>query len=99
MIDFTDTEKLEETPPPVPEGKTEIKDPGQEHTVNPDPSVPEVTTPPAEQAPPSNEPVPGSSNGNGAIYDPVFGWVVPGDVQQSTGDSDGDLNKQVGNMG
>ena len=40
------------TPPPVPEGKTEIKDPGQEHTVNPDPSVPEVTAPPAEQAPP-----------------------------------------------
>ena len=64
VIDFTDTEKPEETPPPVPEGKTEIKDPGQEHTVNPDPSVPEVTAPPAEQAPPSNEPVPGSSNGN-----------------------------------
>ena len=99
VIDFTDTEKPEETPPPVPEGKTEIKDPGQEHTVNPDPSVPEVTTPPAEQTPPSTEPAPGSSNGNGAIYDPVFGWVVPGNVQQSTGDSDGDLNKQVGNMG
>ena len=99
VIDFTDTEKPEETPPPVPEGKTEIKDSGQEHTVNPDPSVPEVTAPPAEQAPPSNEPVPGSSNGNGAVYDPVFGWVVPGNVQQSTGDSDGDLNKQVGNMG
>ena len=99
VIDFTDTEKFEETPPPVPEGKTEIKDPGQEHTVNPDLSVPEVTAPPAEQAPPSNEPVPGSSNGNGAVYDPVFGWVVPGNVQQSTGDSDGDLNKQVGNMG
>ena len=24
---------------------------------------------------------------------------LPGNVQQSTGDSDGDLNKQVGNMG
>ena len=35
VIDFTDTEKPKETPPPVPEGKTEIKDPGQEHTVNP----------------------------------------------------------------
>ena len=99
VIDFTDTEKPEDTPPPVPEGKTEIKDPGQEHAVNPDPSVPEVTAPPAEQTPPSNDPVPGSSNGNGAVYDPVFGWVVPGDVQQSTGDSDGDLNKQVGNIG
>ena len=32
VIDFTDTEKPEETPPPVPEGKTEIKDPGQEHS-------------------------------------------------------------------
>ena len=72
---------------------------GQGHAVNPDPSVPEVTAPPAEQTPPSNEPAPGSSNGNGAVYDPVFGWVVPGNVQQSTGDSDGDLNKQVGNMG
>ena len=86
VIDFTDTEKPKETPPPVPEGKTEIKDPGQEHTVNPDPSVPEVTAPPAEQTPPSNDPVPGSSNGNGAVYDPVFGWVVPGNVQQSTGE-------------
>ena len=42
----------------------------------------QVTAPPAEHAPPSNEPVPGSSNGNGAVYDPVFGWVVPGNVQQ-----------------
>lgn len=39
------------------------------------------------------------STEDGAVYDPVFGWVVPGNVQQSTGDSDGDLNKQVGNMG
>ena len=98
-IDFTDTEKPDETPPPVPEGKTEIEDPGEEHEVNPDPAVPEVTAPPAEESTSSNEPAPGSSNGSGAVYDPVFGWVVPGDVQQSTGDSDGDLNKQVGNMG
>ena len=33
VIDFTDTEKPEETLPPVPEGKTEIKDPGQEHSI------------------------------------------------------------------
>ena len=98
-IDFTDTEKPEETPPPVLEGKTEIEDPGEEHEVNPDPAVPEVTAPPAEESTSSNEPATGSSNGSGAVYDPVFGWVVPGDVQQSTGDSDGDLNKQVGNMG
>lgn len=99
VLDFTDTEKPEETPPPLPEGKTEIEDPGEEHEINPDPSVPEVTAPPAEESTNNNEPAPGSSNGNGAVYDPVFGWVVPGDVQQSTGGSDGDLNKQVGNMG
>ena len=99
VIDFTDTQKPEDTPPAVPEGKTELEDPGEDHPVNPDPAVPEVTAPPAEESPSSSEPAPGSSNGSVAVYDPVFGWVVPGNVQQSTGDSDGDLNKQVGNMG
>lgn len=99
VIDFTDTQKPEDTPPAVPEGKTELENPGEDHPVNPDPAVPEVTAPPAEESPSSSEPAPGSSNGSGAVYDPVFGWVVPGNVQQSTGDSDGDLNKQVGNMG
>src|SRR5699024_3646840 len=94
IIEFTDTDKPEETPPPAPEGKTEIEDPGEEHEVQPDPSVPEVTPPPDNQSG-GNEPAPGSSNENGAVYDPVFGWVVPGKVQQSIGDSDGDLNKQV----
>ena len=36
VIDFTDTEKPKETPPPVPEGKTEIKDPGR--------SIPSILT-------------------------------------------------------
>ena len=93
------TEKPEETPPPVPEGKTEIEDPGEEHEVNPDPAVPEVTAPPAEESTSGNEPAPGSSNGSGAVYDPVFGWIVPGNGQETIGDSDGDINKQVGNMG
>ena len=95
VIDFTDTEIPAEETPPIPEGKTELQDPGEEHPVNPDP---EVTPPPADP-PESTGPAPGSTNENGAVYDPVFGWVVPGGVQQSTGDSDGDLNKQVGNMG
>ena len=47
VIDFTDTDKPEETPPPAPEGKTEIADPGEDHDVTPDPSVPQVTAPPA----------------------------------------------------
>lgn len=100
VIDFTPPtsapkETPKETTPPAPEGKTIIEDPGPEHPVNP---APEVTAPPAE-TPASTEPVPGSGNGDGAVYDPVFGWVVPGEVQQSTISSDGDPNKMVGNMG
>lgn len=95
VIDFTDTDTVETTPPPAPEGKTVKEDPGPTHEVNPDPEV----MVPAADTPVSNEPEPGSSNGNGAVYDPVFGWVIPGDIQQSIGDSDGDINKMVGNMG
>ena len=58
VIDFTDTEKPETTPPPAPEGKTEREDPGEDHPVNPDPEVPKVTTPPAEKEPANNEPPP-----------------------------------------
>lgn len=99
VIDFTPTAATKETttktPPPAPEGKTIIEDPGPEHPVNP---APEVTAP-QEETPASTEPVPGSSNGNGAVYDPAFGWVVPVEVQSSTISSDGDPNKMVGNMG
>lgn len=95
VIDFTPTKKPAETPPPVPEGKTVVEDPGPEHPVTP---APEVTAP-APETTASMEPVPGTDNGNGAVYDPAFGWVVPGDVKQSVVDSDGDPNKMVGNMG
>lgn len=95
IIDFSDTEKIETTPPPAPEGKIIQEDTGPVHEVNPDPEVTAPATEPQER----NEPTAGSSNGNGAIYDPVFGWVVPGDIQQSIGDSDGDINKMVGSMG
>ena len=95
VIDFTDTEKPEVTPPPAPEGKTVRKDTAPAHEVKPDPKV----TTPEPKAPASSKPAAGSTNKNGAVYDPVFGWVVPGEVQQSTGDSDGDINKMVGNMG
>ena len=44
-------------------------------------------------------PAAGSTNENGAVYDPVFGWVVPGQVNQAAIDSSGDPNKMVGNMG
>lgn len=98
VVDFTDTNKPSETPPPVPEGKTEMENPGEKHEVNLDPSVPKVTQSPGNQSG-KNDPAPGSSNGNGAVYDPAFGWIIPGQGEQIIGDSDGDLNKQVGNMG
>lgn len=98
IIDFTDTEKKEAeiSPPPAPEGKKILEDPGPEHEVIPDP---EVTAPATETSPADPGPAPGSTNEDGAVYDPVFGWVVPGKVEQTTMDSDGDINKMVGNMG
>ena len=32
------------------------------------------------------------------VYDPAFGWITPSDTIQDTIDSDGDLNKMVGDM-
>lgn len=95
VIEFTPAEKPEETPPAAPEGKTVMENPGPEHPVN---TTPEVTAP-APETPANNGPEAGSTNGNGAVYDPVFGWVIPGQVSQSTMDSEGDPNKMVGNMG
>lgn len=94
-IDFTPTETQAQSPPPLPEGKTLLEDAGPEHPVNP---APDVTAPEPETSS-NNEPSAGDTNQDGAIYDPVFGWVVPGKVTQSTLDSDGDPNKMVGNMG
>ena len=72
-----------------------MENPGPEQPVN---TTPEVTAP-APETPANNGPEAGSTNGNGAVYDPVFGWVIPGQVSQSTMDSEGDPNKMVGNMG
>ncbi len=94
-ISFTPTKKPEETPPAAPEGKTIIEDPGEEHPIN---SNPEITMPEPETSADTG-PAAGDTNGDGAVYDPVFGWVVPGQVNQITMDSDGNPNKMVGNMG
>lgn len=95
VISFTPTEKPAETTPAAPKGKTILEDPGPEHPINP---APKVTAAPTE-APASTEPAADSTHQEGAVYDPVFGWVVPSEVIQSTIDSDGDPNKMVGNMG
>lgn len=94
VIDFTPTQSSAPEPPEAPTGKTETADePGSAHPVNPDPKV---TAP--EPSKPSG-PTPGSTNENGEFYDPVFGWVKPGKVNQQDIDSEGDPNKMVGNMG
>lgn len=94
VISFTPTKKPAETAPAAPEGKTILEDPGTDHPINP---APEVTAAPTEAPAPTEQAV-GSTNQEGAVYDPVFGWVVPSEVIQSTIDSDGDPNKMVGNM-
>ncbi len=96
VISFIPAKKTEETAPPAPEGKTVLEDPGPEHPINP---APETTAPaetPAATEPPATQPE--STQPAGAVYDPVFGWVVPSEVIQSTISSDGDPNKMVGNM-
>lgn len=56
---------------------------------------PEVTQP--EQKP--EEPAGGSTNSAGQIYVPGFGYIdSPGEPQGSQADSNGDWNKQIGDM-
>ncbi len=46
----------------------------------------------------SSTPAPGSKNKKGQVYDPVFGWITPSDVQQEIIDGDGDPDKIIGEM-
>lgn len=103
VIDFTDPEPTKPEAPPVPEGKTEITEPAPSHPVQKDPAV---TPPPQETITPTqpsseNKPdttVPDSGEKSGQIYDPVFGWITPGEAQAKPIDAGGDPNKEVGNM-
>ncbi|MCM1214936.1 MAG: hypothetical protein NC331_06455 [Lachnospiraceae bacterium] len=95
IIDFlpaADTETTPEPPaPPVAEG-------GTDNPASPPSYAPEDLEPEPTGLPRDDTPAAGSSNGNGAVYDPVFGWVIPGKVNQINMDSSGDPNKMVGNM-
>ena len=87
--------------PPTYEEEVEVSLP--EETGSAPAESEEKPDPPAEQ-PSAGEP--GSQEQpetdgvreDGAVYDPVFGWVVPSPITQIEGDSDGDPNKMVGNM-
>lgn len=47
----------------------------------------------------NTSPADDSSNPHpGQVYDPVFGWLDPGNTNQDTVDSDGDISKQIGTM-
>lgn len=96
VIDFTpESEDLKtETPePPAAEGDT--TDPSAPPTYAPEETEPESTAPPAQD---NSKPAPGSVREDGAVYDPVFGWVFPSSVEQIPSDSNGDPNKMVGDM-
>ena len=94
-IDFTpEAEKLHPEPPEAPTAGENAPNPDQPPAYTPEELEPEPSAPPAQP----DTPAPGASNGNGAVYDPVFGWVVPGEINQIPMDSAGDPNKMVGNM-
>ncbi len=94
-IDFTpEPEKLQPEPPKSPVAEADATDPDQPPAYTPEELEPEPSASPAQR----DTPAAGASNGNGAVYDPVFGWVVPGEANQIPMDSAGDPDKMVGNM-
>lgn len=62
-------------------------------------TVPEMTVAPTEEsmAVQATEPV-GEAPKEGQVYVPGFGWVDPVGTTVEAGDSDGDINKQIGSM-
>lgn len=90
-----------EKPETPPETNDDLTDPDKQPEYAP--SVPE----PSKEPTPSPQPEQSAPAGGGGtddshpgqVYDPVFGWVTPSDVQQDNIDSDGDINKQIGTMG
>lgn len=79
-----------------PAEKPEVKDTdATENPGQPPQYEPEVTEP--EQKP--EEPAGGSTNDSGQVYVPGFGYVdQPGAPQGESAGSDGDWNKQIGDM-
>jgi cytoskeletal protein RodZ len=95
-IEFTPpSEDLKPETPEPPKTEADNTNPAAPPTYTPD----EVNASAETESQDNNTPAPGSKNSDGAIYDPAFGWIVPGSVNQSTIDSEGDPNKQVGEMG
>lgn len=95
VIAFTpEGEELQPETPEPPAADGDATDPSAPPTYAPEAAEPEPAAPPAQ----NNTPAPGSTNESGAVYDPVFGWVVPGQIEQTPSGSNGDPNKMVGDM-
>ena len=93
VIMFTDPAPCKEPAPETP-GTDPANNPT--NTRAPQQTGQPGTSPPATRPP--GTPSLGSSNGNGEVYDPVFGWIKPGNVEQTEIDSSGDPDKIVGKM-
>ena len=85
--DLTDVDLSRPPEPDPPEAKGDLTDPNatpeyDEDQLNPSGAGPEH----------------GSTNENGQIYDPVFGWITPQPSEEVPTDNNGDPDKQVGTM-
>lgn len=82
---------------PDPAAHERGEDPAQEKP--PATTPPQTTKPPETQPPKTTEPKGGDTNDKGQVWVDGFGWVTPGSGNQGgTTGSDGDINKQVGDM-
>jgi len=84
----SDISKPEPPEPPEPQGETR------------DTETPPAYNPKDTSKPPQSSSAPPAGGKPGEVYVPGFGWVPQSDGETSMGsaDSDGDINKQVGNM-
>ena len=87
IVDFTNPQPFR-APPPIEAGT----DPEEK------PTEPPVESRQTRATPPEPTPAPGSANSSGEVYCPVFGWVRPGPIVVIDVDSDGDINRIIGNM-
>ncbi len=59
-------------------------------------SIPAENPEPAPSVAPAPETQSAADDHAGQVYDPVFGWLTPGNPQADVLDNDGDVNKQIG---
>lgn len=90
--------KPEKTKKPAEPPKPKVKEPQKVQDPASPPEYEEKETKPNKET--AAEPKAGDKNNNGKVYVPGFGWVEDqgGGAQEIETGSDGDINKQVGNM-